>query len=641
MLDFFRRQKSNLRWIWIILIGVFSVTLVTMYIPAGDLGNVSLTTDVAEVGDESVSAREFQTAYRNYLNQVRSQLTPELIQAFQFDQQIVNSLVDEYVMIAEAKRLGLDVSAAEIQRMILESPIFLEGDSFIGLERYETVLLQNNLTVQEFESNVRNQILLDKLFSFLTSPASVSDEEVENEYRNRNETVQLDYFVVNPPDFEDDVELSAEAQQEFFESNLARYTMPERRSARYIYIDTVKIRTEMEPLEGELLAYYEENKADYALPARVRAQHILFKTEGMTPEETAAIRDSATDVVMRAKSGEDFGDLAREFSQDTLASNGGDLGYFGAGQMVPEFESVAFNLGVGGTSDLVETEFGIHIIRVNEREDQRIRPFEEVRVAIESLVMFRQAADSAAQVAQSIAVELLNNDDFEAVARARGAEIRETGLIARGEGLEEFTDRVELESQIFGLQEGAVGSAIAVNNGYVIPSVVEIQPAHQAAFEEVADDVSEDLRSEKARGLAAERAEEIRSGLAEGQSFQAVASTAGLEIKSSEALTRGGSIEEFGSTSTLDGQIFSLDTGVPGTPVTVAGKTIAFVVTDKQEVDPVLMQAGFDELHTELLFRKKDQLFAAYNREVRKRMEDDGEIVINNVLVGQIAATIG
>ncbi len=641
MLDFFRRQKSNLRWIWIILIGVFSVTLVTMYIPAGDLGSVSLTTDVAEVGDESVSAREFQTAYRNYLNQVRSQLTPELIQAFQFDRQIVDSLVDEYVMIAEAKRLGLAVSAVEIERKILESPIFLEGDSFIGLERYETVLLQNNLTVEEFESNVRNQILLDKLFSFLTSPASVSNEEVENEYRNRNESVQLDYFVVDAPDFEDDVELSAEAQQEFFESNLARYTIPERRSARYIYVDTVKIRTEMEPVEGELLAYYEENKAAYALPARVRAQHILFKTEGMTPEEVAAIRDSATDVVTRAKSGEDFGELAREFSEDTSASNGGDLGYFGTGQMVPEFESVAFNLGVGGTSDLVETDFGIHIIRVNEREDQRIRPFEEVRIAIESLVMFRQAADSAAQIAQSIAVELLNNDDFEAVARARGAEIRETGLIARGEGLEEFTDRVELESQIFGLQEGAVGSAIAVSNGYVIPSVVEIQPAHQASFEEVADDVSEDLRAEKARELAEERAEEIRSGLAEGQSFEAVARTAGLEIKSSEALTRGGSIEEFGSTNTLDRQIFSLDTGVPGTPVTVAGKTIAFVVTDKQEVDPVLMQAGFEDLHTELLFRKKDQLFAAYNREVRKRMEDDGEIVINDVLVGQIAATIG
>ncbi len=641
MLDFFRRQKSNLRWIWIILIGVFSVTLVTMYIPAGDLGSVSLTTDVAEVGDESVSAREFQTAYRNYLNQVRSQLTPELIQAFQFDRQIVDSLVDEYVMIAEAKRLGLAVSAVEIERKILESPIFLEGDSFIGLERYETVLLQNNLTVEEFESNVRNQILLDKLFSFLTSPASVSNEEVENEYRNRNESVQLDYFVVDAPDFEDDVELSAEAQQEFFESNLARYTIPERRSARYIYVDTVKIRTEMEPVEGELLAYYEENKAAYALLARVRAQHILFKTEGMTPEEVAAIRDSATDVVTRAKSGEDFGELAREFSEDTSASNGGDLGYFGTGQMVPEFESVAFNLGVGGTSDLVETDFGIHIIRVNEREDQRIRPFEEVRIAIESLVMFRQAADSAAQIAQSIAVELLNNDDFEAVARARGAEIRETGLIARGEGLEEFTDRVELESQIFGLQEGAVGSAIAVSNGYVIPSVVEIQPAHQASFEEVADDVSEDLRAEKARELAEERAEEIRSGLAEGQSFEAVARTAGLEIKSSEALTRGGSIEEFGSTNTLDRQIFSLDTGVPGTPVTVAGKTIAFVVTDKQEVDPVLMQAGFEDLHTELLFRKKDQLFAAYNREVRKRMEDDGEIVINDVLVGQIAATIG
>ena len=641
MLDFFRRQKSNLRWIWIILIGVFSVTLVTMYIPAGDLGNITLANDVAAVGDESISAREFQTAYRTYLDQVRAQLTPDLIQAFQFDLQIVNSLVDEYVMIAEAKRLGLSVSPAEIERTILQNAVFREGDVFIGHERYETLLLQNNLSVEEFESSVRNQLLVGKLFSFLTAPATVSVQEVETEYRNRNETVQLDYFVVDAPDFESEVEITDGELEEYFEANLVTYTIPERRSARYIYVDTVKLRTELEPIESDLLAYYEANKTEYALPARVRAQHILFKIDGKTPEEIAEIRDQATDVVTRAKSGEDFGDLAREFSEDTSASLGGDLGSFGPGQMVPEFENVAFNLGAGATSDLVETDFGIHIIRVNEKEDQRVRPFEEVRIAIESLVMFRQAAEAAAQIAQSIAVELLTNDDFEAVAGSRGAEVRETGLIARGEGLDEFADTVELESQIFGLDEGGVGSAVAVTNGYVIPSVIEIQGAHQATLDEVTDQVTQDLTAEKARELATERVEEIRRGLADGATFEAVARSAGLEIISSDAITRGGTIVEFGSTNVLDRQIFSLEIGVPGTPVTAAGKTIAFVVTAKEEVDPDLMQEGFDDLHGALLIQKKDQIFGGFNIEARQRMQDAGEITVNDILVQQIAATIG
>ena len=557
MLNFFRRQQSRLKWIWIVVIFIFSVTLVTLYIPVGDLGSVTLTNDVADVGGEVVTAREFQTAYRNYVNQMRSQITPEMMRAFRFETQIVNALVDRYVIVAEAKRLGLDVSAAEIERTILQNPVFQESGAFIGLARYESFLAQNNLTVAEFESSIRNQILMDKLHSFLTAAATVSDEDVETEYRSRNEMVRFDYFIISP-ESEDDVQLTADEQREYFEKNLARYNITEKRQARYVFIDTIKIRTEMEVSEDELLAYFREHEQEYRLEARIRAQHILWKTQGKTPEEIEEIRQGATDVVRRAKDGEDFSDLAREYSDDRSASVGGDLGFFGPGQMVPEFERVAFSLGEGGTSDLVETEFGIHIIRVNEKEEARIRPFEEVRAGIDSIVKFRKAADLAAVTAQSVAVDLVGNPDFEAVAETHSGTVRETGPVGRGEDFPGLEETAELGNRIFSMALNEIGTAVPVKDGFAIPIVTEIQEAHVAAFEEALDQVEEDLRGKKAREIANEKAIEVEQFLEAGRSLEAAGRAVGLEIQTSEMLTRGGFIAEFGSTSELDDQLFSL-----------------------------------------------------------------------------------
>ena len=641
MLNFFRRQRSRLKWIWIVVIFIFSVTLVTLYIPVGDLGSVTLTNDVADVGGEVVTAREFQTAYRNYVNQMRSQMTPEMMRAFRFETQIVNALVDRYVMVAEAKRLGLNVSAAEIERTILQNPVFQESGAFVGLARYESFLLQNNLTVAEFESSIRNEILMNKLHSFLTAAATVSDEDVETEYRDRNEQVRLDYFIVDSPEFEDEVQLTADEQREYFEKNLARYNITEKRQARYVFIDTIKIRTEMEVSEDELLAYFREHEPEYRLEARIRAQHILWQTQGMTPVEIEEIRQGATDVLRRVKDGEDFSELAREYSDDTSAAVGGDLGFFGPGQMVPEFERVAFSLGEGGTSDLVETEFGIHIIRVNEKEEARIRPFEEVRAGIDSIVKFRKAADLAAVSAQAVAVDLVGNPDFDAVAETHGGVVRETGLVGRGEDFPGLEETAELGNRIFSMGLNEIGTAVPVKDGFAVPIVTEIQGAHVAAFEEAVDQVEEDLRGEKARELADEKATEVEQLLAAGGSLEAASRAVGLEIQTSEMLTRDGFIGDFGSTSELDDQLFSLELETPGKPVTVAGKTIAFVVTEKEEVEPEQLQAGFDELHAELLGARRNLLFDAYSQEVRERMEREGEIVINDLILQQLAQTIG
>jgi peptidyl-prolyl cis-trans isomerase D len=424
MLDFMRRQRSNLKWVWVILIFIFSVTLVTLYIPFGDLGNVSISNDVASIGGDTISAREFQTAYKNYVERMRGQITPEMMRAFHFERQIMDALVVRHVITEEAKRLGLDVSPAEVEQKILENPVFRENGAFIGRARYQAILTQNNLSIDDFESSIGNEILTDKLRSFVTASVNVTDKDAEEEYKRRNEKAKLNYFVVDASKLEDKVTVTEQDQHDYFEKNKAKYTIPEKRKAKYIFFEALKLRSQVKVSDDELRQYYEQHKDEYTLPERVKAQHILFKTQGKTPEEIEKIKEKARGVLERAKKGEDFGSLAKQFSEDSSASSGGDLGDFGRGQMVPEFENAVFNLGAGAISDLVQTQFGIHIIKVNSKQERRERPFDELKEAIRPIVETRKAEQLGSEQAQQAAVDLVSNKDLDAVAKKFNAQVK-------------------------------------------------------------------------------------------------------------------------------------------------------------------------------------------------------------------------
>src|SRR5690349_17866518 len=241
MLDFMRRQRSALKWVWVILIFIFSVTLVTLYIPFGDLPNVSITNDVASIGHDSISAHEFQAAYRNYIDRMRGQLNPEMLRAFRFDRQIMDALVTRHVMTEEAKRLGLNASSPEIEQKILENPVFRENGAFIGRDRYQAILSQNNLTVDQFESDVANEILADKLRSFVTGAVHVTDQEAEEEYKRRTEKAKLDYFVIDASKLEDKVSATDQEMHDYYDKNKAKYTINEKRKAKYVFLESLKL----------------------------------------------------------------------------------------------------------------------------------------------------------------------------------------------------------------------------------------------------------------------------------------------------------------------------------------------------------------------------------------------------------------
>ena len=641
MLDLMRRQQSNLKWIWVILIFIFSVSLIALYIPLGDLPTVSITSDVASVGHDSVSAREFQVAYRNYVDRMRGQINPEMLKAFRFDRQIMDALVTRHVITEEAKRLGLNVSPAEVEQKILENPVFRENGNFIGKERYQAILSQNNLTMEEFESNVANEILNDKLKSLITAAVNVSDKDVEEEYKRRNEKAKLDYFVVDAAKLEPKVTVTDQDQHEYYEKNKAKYSVSEKRKAKYIFLESLKLRPEVKVTDDDLRQYYDQHKNEYTLPERVKAQHILFKTQGKTPEEIEKIKEKARGVLERAKKGEDFGALAKQYSEDATASSGGDLGDFGRGQMVPEFEKVAFSLGVGAISDLVQSQFGIHIIKVNGKQEARERPFEEMKEAVRPIVETRKAEQKASDLAQQIAVDLVSNKNLDAVAaKYPNAQIKETPLVEQGTAIPELGNATEMERKLFTMAKGEIGTAVQVDRGYVVPQLTDIAPAHPASFEEAQPKIAADVKTEKAKQLAADKTKQIEEMLKGGKDLAAAAKAVGADVKTSELLTRGASIQEFGSIAELDKEMFSLPIGKPGTPVTVAGKTLAFNVKERQEIKPDEMKKAMEMIRNEIVPQRREEYFNAYIQEVKKKMETSKQIKINESVVNQIAQQV-
>jgi peptidyl-prolyl cis-trans isomerase D len=607
------------------------------------LSSVSISGDVAKVGSESVTAAEFQTAFSNYLRNIQQQnqsLSPEIIKAFGFDRQILDYLIGQKLLIAEARRLGLDVTNEELQQNIMSNPNFMAGGSFIGLQRYEDLLVMNNTTPERFETTLRNELMGAKVQSFVTAGITVSDKEAEEEYRRRNEKAILSYFIIDPTKLESKVPASSEQDlQTYFDKNKARYNVLEKRKSRYAFVSTVKYRTELTVTDAELQQYFDERSEEYRLIEQVTAQHILFKTEGKTPEEVDTIRKKATDVLLRAKKGEDFGKLAKEFSDDASASRGGDLGTFQRGAMVPAFEQSAFTLGVGAISDLVTTEFGFHIIKVNARQDARLRTLAEVEEGVRSRLLFERAQVKSKDVAEQIAVDLVTTKDLNAVAAKHGATVKETGLLEQSAAIPELGNAMEFQTKVFALSQDQFGTAVPVKDGYAIPQVVEIAAAHPATFEEVRTKIASDLKAEKAREIATEYTNKVRQQIESGKAeLAALAQSVSAEVKTSEKVTRGGSIPEFGAISERDQEIFSQPLGKASPPVTLGAKSLVFAVKSRDEIKTDEMAKALPGIREEMLPSKRARYFEAYIQEIQKKMQAEGDISVNQNLLAQLTS---
>jgi len=599
-----------------------------LYLVPTTPGTGEASTDtVAKIGDQSVSLQEV----RDKVNEIeRQRQIPKFFES-RLAMEILQQLVFQKELEYEAKRLGITVSDQERADRIRQFlPTAFNGGTFVGMDRYAAeVQARFQLPVAEFEELLRQGLLEEKFRKLVTDGISVGPAELQDEFRNKNEKVKLDYALIKPEELEAKITPNEAEIQASFEKNKSKYQVPEKRVVRYALVDVNQIRQTLQISDDQLKVQYQQNIKQYQVPNRVHAEHILLMTVGnKTDAEVEEIKKKAEDILGQAKKGAKFEDLAKKNSEDPgTKDKGGDLGWLVQGQTVPEFEKVAFSLQKGQISDLVKTQYGFHIIKVMDKETAHTKPFEEVRDSLRAPLLLSQADKQASEMADqmSAAIRRSNKTSLDDLANQYKLVVGETRPVGATDPLLELGNSTDVKDAIFRLRAGELSLPVRTDRGYVVLSLKTVLPAHQATLDEVRDKITSDLKREKAAEMARNKADELVKRAKAGEKFDVAAKALGLEPKTSELLARDGSIPGAASGKQL-GAAFNLNAGGVGAPLNLGQNWLVYRVAEKQEPNPADFEKQKRELTEAVLQSKRNLAYEAFRTSLQTRLKQEGKL---------------
>ena len=637
MLDGMRRHKGWLKW----SLGLVVLAFVFLYVP-GFLDETAVTgmpnNVLAKVGEHEITVAQFRQVYLAQLQQYRLQtsgeISEEVLRSLGIDRQILQSLINEYAALSEAERLGLSVSDAEVRERILSMPDFQENGQFIGEQRLQQILRLGSppRTLIQYQEDVRSAILLQRLQALITKWITVSDEDVAEEHRRRNEKVKVEVVAFRGDDYREQVEVTDEDVQLLYDEESIAYQVPEKRKLRFLLIDEPAIFESITPTEAELKQYYDSNISQYSTPIQVRPSQILLRTEGA---EEADVQARAEALTTEARGGADFAELARQHSDDEeTAANGGDLGLLDRGFMLPELEAVAFDLDVGAVSDPVRSSFGFHIFTVTERQDESTQPLDDVRATIANTLKQERAASRSSALAQAISAEVSTPEDLERAASARGFEVQESGFVAPGEPILGLGMASNVSAQASQMELGEVAGPLSTPTGPAFITIVDRQDPFIPPLEDVRAEVREEVLSRKALTLAREKATEAAASLREADDFAEAARAAELGVGTSELITRGSAFPEVGSNAALEAVAFELPIGGVSDAIEVGNATAVVHVVERQDVTPAELEESRETLRGELLQNRQNQFYGSYMTGVQEQLPINIDLAALELAVG-------
>ena len=619
------KSKLGYRILLGVVVLVLGGSMLLYLVPQSPVSGEISTETVAQIGDESVSVQDV----RQQLNQIEQRNQNMKPLEALYAQQILRQLVFEKEIEYEAKRLGITVSDQErADRIRQYVPTAFNGGTFVGMDRYSAeVQARFQLTVPVFEELIRQGLLEEKFRKLVTDGVSVGPAELQEEFRYKNEKVKLDYALIKPEDLESKISPDEAEIRAAYEKNRSKYQVPERRVARYALVDVNQLRQNIQVSDDVLKLQYQANIQQYQVPNRVHLEHILFMTGGKTDAEVEEIRKKAEDVLKQARKGGKFEDLAKKYSEDAAKDKGGDIGWIGQGQALPEYEKAAFSLPVGSISDLVRTQIGIYIIKVLEKETAHTKPFEEVKESLRMPLLLSQADKLASDTSDqlSAAIRQSNKISLDDLAKQHHLVVGETRLISATDPLLELANSQDAKNAIFLLRIGELNPPVRTDRGYVVLSVKSIQPAHQGSLEETRDRVIADLKREKSAEMAKSKAEELARRVKAGEKFEAAARALGLEPKTSDPIAHDGSIPGAASGKQV-AVAFHLKTGDVPAPLSLGQSWLVYRVAEKTEVNPADFDKQKKQLTEELLQSKRNLAFEAFRTALDNRLKMEGKL---------------
>ena len=489
---------------------------------------------IAKVNGEEILQGQFQHAYaqaiERYSKMFGGSIPENLLKQLNVKQQVLNTLIDEAIIRQSAEKMGIRVSEDEIKDIILTFPNFKRNGVF-DKRLYDMALRQSGLTPIQFEGLIRQQLMTDKVRELLFSGIMVTRGEVEEYYKFQNQEINLIFVKIPSDACRGEVNSTESALMEWYEAHKANYeTLPEIK-IRYIEFSKDNVLKTVKVSEDAIRSYYETHREVYKIKERRRARHILIRVPMDVDNATMAeMEKKAEEILQKARSGEDFSELAKKYSEDPgSAESGGDLGFFTREMMVKPFSDKVFAMKEGEISGPVRTRFGLHIIKLDKIEPSRTQTLKEVEAEIEDNLKTKKANDILWEMANKAYDKIIDLGGLDEYAREANVTIKEAGPFSKESPPATIGHSTEALNVLFSLEKGELSSLLPVSGGIVIAELLDKIPPRIPPFEQVKEKVKEEFVQEEAVRLCEKRAKALLQK-ARKEGLEKAAAQEGLKI---------------------------------------------------------------------------------------------------------------
>jgi peptidyl-prolyl cis-trans isomerase D len=621
------RAKGWIAWIIVVIISIpFALWGINSYLDA--LNKVV----VAEVNGAEIDGDAYQRALddqRRALQQAMGRrVDPDLLNSPALKRQVVEGMIVRHLLISDVDEQGYRISDAQLREFIQRAAEF-QRDGKFDSNAYQTALRRAGYTDLQFEEQLRQQNEIFQIRNGFTASAIDTKHQVDRLLTLRNQQRRFSYIVLQPDRFADSVDVSAEEIQAYYQSNPARFRIPEQVRIEYITLSVPALAKEVTLGDDELRAAYEGERSRYVTPEEREASHILVAVpKGAGEDEEKAALEKAQALLEKIRGGADFATLAREQSDDSVsAEKGGDLGFVSRGMMDPAFENALYGLAEGAVSEPVRSAFGYHLIKLTKIKPSSQKPFEAVRDQIAKDMARKQAEERFIEMSETFRDLVYEHpESLGPASEALGVAIQRSDWFPATGGSGIAADP-RVASAAFSddvLAGGHNSETIELDpNNLVALRVSEHRQSELKPLESVRPQIEKALRSEKARARAVAEGEALVTALAAGGSLKDKAAELGAELKAVGPLARdAGDIDR-----ALVGAVFRAprpQTGQPSYGGTGLGSG-AYAVYALEEViegDPAKADAAEIETVRSILTKRGGQeFFVAYEQDLRERAD--------------------
>ncbi|MGD0829905.1 MAG: peptidylprolyl isomerase [Terracidiphilus sp.] len=629
MIRFLQRDNRLTKAFFVVIIAAASVGMVVYLIP-GLTGMGASTADTYATiyphwynrflsSGQTVSQQQVSLRARQQIQRQNPQYADNPMIVHYIEQQVGQQMVQEQVLAIEAEKLGVQATDEDVAHLLHTGQIgqvLFPNGKYIGDDRYASIIAsQRNESVADFEKEVKQDILLQRLRALITAGVTVGDQEARDYYRKENIKIKFEYAVIESNKLRDTINPSDSDLEAFFKKNSARYStaVPEQRRITYLSFTGEQVPGSIQPpTQQEIQQYFVAHQSDYQLPEQARARHILIKVAaGADAKTDAAAKAKAEGLLKQIQGGANFADLAAKNSDDPGSKDkGGELGFARRGTMVPEFDNAIFTQNIGDTK-IVKSQFGYHIVQVEERQAAHAQAINEVLPTIQATLFRQKSAAAQEAYAQSLTSEAIKNG-LDKTAAAHHLQLATTPLVGPHDVIPALPDSSQIISKAFDSKQGDPPQFAATGEGYAVFQVTGVQPAHAPSFADWKSHVLDDFRNDQLPSLLGQKTTELADKARDLHDLDKAAAAVGAEIKTSDLVGESGQVPDFGQVGQVAPHLFDLAVGNISGAINAQRTGVVAKILEKQEPTADEIAKNLDQTREKLLTQRRSEAFSVF-----------------------------